>query len=66
MVDAITGQLSRACLHEHEITLDAGIDDLDDDILVREAHNQAVFGSVAASSVRTEKPSIAPYLLLVL
>lgn len=39
-------------MSEDEVTLDARIDDLDDDLLVGEADNQAVLGSVAVSSVQ--------------
>ena len=47
MVDAVAGELARAGVGEDEVTLDARVDDLDDDLLVREANDQAVLGGVA-------------------
>ena len=47
MVDAIAGELLRAGGGEDEVALKTGIDNLDDNLLVCEADNQAVFGGVA-------------------
>ena len=49
MVDAVAGELPRASVGEDKVTLDASVDDLDDDLLVGEANDQAVLGGVAAS-----------------
>ena len=45
--DAVAGKLVRTSGGENEIALDACVDDLDDNLLVREADNQAVLGSIA-------------------
>ena len=47
VVDAVAGELARAGVGEDEVTLDARVDDLDDDLLVGEANDQAVLGGVA-------------------
>jgi len=47
MADTVAGQFPWLCSSQDEISLQAGIDDLNDDVLVREADNEAVFGSIA-------------------
>ena len=47
MVDAVTWELFRASGGENEVALDACVDDLDDDLLVGEADNEAVLGGIA-------------------
>ena len=47
MVDAVARKFTGAGSSEDEVTLDACIDDLDDDFLVGEAYNEAVLRSVA-------------------
>ncbi len=49
VVDAISWELLRAGGNEDEITLNACVDDLDDDLLVGETDNKAVFRSVATA-----------------
>jgi hypothetical protein len=39
------------CSSEHEVTLEACIDDLDNDILVGETNNKAILGRIAKSVV---------------
>ena len=46
VVDAVAGELLGCSSAKHEITLEAGIDDLDDDLLVREADDKSVLGRV--------------------
>jgi len=46
MVDAVAGQLPRLCGSQDEISLQACIDNLNDDVLVRKADDEAVFGSI--------------------
>ena len=53
MVDAVARKFTGAGSSEDEVTLDACIDDLDDDFLVGEAYNEAVLRSVAEKIVRT-------------
>ena len=53
VVDAVAGKLLRAGSGEDEVSLEAGIDNLDDNLLVREADDQAVLRSVAEKIVRT-------------
>lgn len=57
VVDAVAGELLGPRSGEHEVTLEASVHDLDDDLAVREANNQAVLGSVAAQGFNTA-PSI--------
>ena len=68
MVDAVAGKLTRASVGQNEVTLDAGVDDLDDDLLVGETDNQAVLGGVAAKLIRVLFPRIfdISHVLLVL
>ena len=68
MVDAVAGKLLRAGSGEDEVSLETGVDNLDDDLLVREADDQAVLRSVAEKIVRTRSQSrnIAFNVLLVL
>ena len=54
---------------ENEVTLDAGVDDLDDDLLVGEANDQAVLRGVATLQSLTDldfSSSKAGHILLVL
>ena len=46
MVDAVSGKLLRGRSSKDKVTLDTGIDDLADNLLVREAYNKSVFGCV--------------------
>ena len=48
MVNAIAGELLRARSAEDEITLEAGVHNLDDDFTVGEADDETVLGRVAA------------------
>ena len=48
VVDAVAGKLLRASSGEDEVSLETGVDNLDDDLLVREADNQAVLRRVTA------------------
>ena len=68
MVDAVAGELPRASVGEDKVTLDASVDDLDDDLLVGEANDQAVLGGVAASQSLDLDfiTNMAGYVLLVL
>ena len=68
VVNAVAGKLLRAGSSEDEVSLEAGIDNLDDNLLVREADDQAVLRSVAEKTVRTRSQSrnIAFNVLLVL
>ena len=50
VVDAVAWKLARVSLGENEIALNACVDDLDDDLLVRETDDQAVLGGVAKDS----------------
>jgi hypothetical protein len=47
MLDAISWELSRASSSKDKVTLEAGVDDLDNDILVCDADDEAVLGGVA-------------------
>ena len=47
VVDAVSWELFRASGGENEVALDACVDDLDDDLLVGEADNEAVLGGIA-------------------
>ena len=68
VVDAVAGKLLRAGSGEDEVSLETGIDNLDDDLLVREADDQAVFGCVTVGkfSKSALSPRFDPYSLLVL
>lgn len=68
MVDAVAGELLGPRSGENEVTLEASVHDLDDDLAVREANNQAVLGSVAAEGFNTVSLDIrrGRYALLVL
>ena len=46
MVDTISGELSRVGRSENKVALQAGVDDLDDNVLVRYADYEAVLGRV--------------------
>ena len=46
VVDAIARKLARARLSEDKITLKTSVDDLGDDVFVREADDEAVLGGV--------------------
>lgn len=48
VADAVAGKLPRAGSGENKVTLDTGVDNLYDDLLVGEADDQAVLGGVAA------------------
>ena len=52
MVDAVTGKLLRAGSGENKVALNTCVDDLDDDLPVGEAYNEAVFGGVADDGIR--------------
>lgn len=45
--DTVSWKFCRAGRGKDEITLQAGVDDLNDDILVAEADDETVFGSIA-------------------
>jgi hypothetical protein len=47
VLDAVAGQLAGMSRDENEVTLEAGVHDLADDVLVGEADNQTVLGRVA-------------------
>jgi hypothetical protein len=47
VVDAVARQLPRPGLGEYEVTLKAGIDDLDNDVLVSEADDETILGRIA-------------------
>lgn len=47
MVDAVSWQLFRVSGAEDEVTLETGVDDLYDDVLVGEADDKSVFWRVA-------------------
>ena len=68
VVDAVSWELFRASGDKDEVTLKTGVDNLADDLLVREADDQAVLRSVAEKTVRTRLQSrnIAFNVLLVL
>lgn len=46
MVDAVAGKLLGCRGAKDEVTLETSIDDLDDDLLVREANDETVLGRV--------------------
>lgn len=56
VLDAVSWQLSRAGRSENIIALDAGVDDLNDDVAVGKANDEAVLGCV------TEKTILTPVL----
>lgn len=58
MVDAISGQLLGPCRAKDEVTLQTCVDDLDDDLLVREADDQAVLRCVASYMVNNSNVRI--------
>lgn len=47
VVDAVAGELLRARSAKHEVTLEASVHDLDQNLAVREADDQTVLGRVA-------------------
>jgi hypothetical protein len=52
VADAIPGQFPRVRRGKDEVSLEAGVDDLADDILVGEANDKTVFRRVAAKIFR--------------
>ena len=46
MANTVAGKLARVCLGEDEVTLEACINDLNDDVLVGEADDEAVLGGI--------------------
>ena len=68
MVNTVVGELLGARSGKDEVTLKAGVDNLDDDLLVCEADDQTVFGGVAVYLSRhTHRDQlILPDVLLVL
>ena len=52
MVDAIPWELLRAGGYEDKVALNMGIDNLGDDMIVCEADNKTVFGSVAGVTIK--------------
>lgn len=69
VADAVAGKLPRAGSGEDKVTLDAGVDNLNDDLLVCEADDQAVLGGVAAKrniSITSSLCAKERHILLVL
>ena len=52
MVDAISGKLARTGSNENMITLKAGVHDLDNDLFVGEADNEAILGGITTETSR--------------
>jgi hypothetical protein len=55
VVDAIAGELVRVCLSKDKVTLEASVDDLGNDVLVREADDETVLRRVAKQSATLAK-----------
>jgi hypothetical protein len=51
VVDTVSGKFARTGSNKYMVTLKAGINDLDNDLLVGEADDEAIFRGVAAVSV---------------
>lgn len=67
MVYAVSWQLFRVSGAEDEVTLEAGVDDLYDDVLVGEADDKSVFWRVAGYlSIYCLQVEALRYILLVL
>lgn len=52
MLDAVAGKLPGLCLGKDEVTLQTSVDNLDDDIAVGDANDEAVLGGVAINSYK--------------